>query len=280
MIEAPLRRNQLGRQSEAWRPPRFKPIKTRTARLAAAMRRFVDLQAGSIWSDLCRVLPSSRGLVLDVGCGAQPYRPLVHPGAVYRAIDYVGAERHFGYSAPDTTYYEGICWPVTDGSVDLILCTETLEHVPEPRAFLAEGFRCLKPGGRILLTVPFAARWHFIPHDYWRLTPAGLERLLSSAGFTGITVHARGNALTVACYKAMALIVPLLLPQGRTLGARLFLQAIGLLLLPLFVLLAVIANISLTGEGGDDCLGYTALALRPTCTDDRHREREEPECNL
>jgi hypothetical protein len=35
-----------------------------------------------------------------------------------------------------------------------------------------------------------------------------------------------------------------------------------LLFLPLFVLLAVIANLSLSGSGGDDCLGYTVLAVR------------------
>jgi SAM-dependent methyltransferase len=278
MTEVPLRHNQLGRQSEAWRPPRFKPVKTRIDRLGAAARRLVDLQAGSIWNDLSRVLPSSQGRVLDVGCGAQPYRSLIHPGAVYQAIDYAGAEQHFGYRAPDTTYYEGTRWPVGDASVDLILCTETLEHVPEPLTFLAEAYRCVKPGGQILITVPFAARWHFIPHDFWRLTPSGLERLLSAAGFTRITVHARGNALTVACYKVMALIVPLFLPQRRTFAVRSLLQAAGLLLLPLFAVLALIANVSLTREGGDDCLGYTALASRPTKVASDRGQRGDLEC--
>ena len=89
------------------------------------------------------------------------------------------------------------------------------EHVPEPGAFLAEASRCLRPGGRLLLTVPFAARWHYIPHDYWRFTPSGLERLLSAAGFRDAAIYARGNSLTVACYKAMALMLPLLLPQQQ-----------------------------------------------------------------
>src|SRR5262249_7863999 len=158
---------------------------------------------------------------LDVGCGAQPYRTLVRPGAIYRAIDYAGAEGHFGYRTSDTIYYEGDRWPVADEAVDTVLCTETLEHVPEPPAFLAEAFRCLKPGGSMLLTVPFAARWHYKPHDYWRFTPSGLERLLSMSGFSEIRVFARGNAITVACYKVMALFTPLLMPQGKTAMARL-----------------------------------------------------------
>ncbi len=85
------------------------------------------------------LLPQSRGVVLDVGSGAQPYRHLLSPGATYKAIDYGGAERNFGYSMPDTTYYEGDNWPVPDGSVDVILCTETLEHVPDPSVFPGRG---------------------------------------------------------------------------------------------------------------------------------------------
>ena len=260
MAELLERTNQVGRQSESWRPPAYKPVTTPMARLEAAARRFLDLQAGSVWNDLARLLPQSRGEVLDVGCGAQPYRHLLSPSATYKAIDYAGAERNFGYSMPDTTYYEGDKWPIPDGSVDVILCTETMEHVPEPPAFLAEASRCLKPGGRLLLTVPFAARWHYIPHDYWRFTPSALERLLSAAGFDRIAVYARGNPLTVACYKVMALMLPLLIPQQKGLLKRLTFQACGVLTLPLVVALAGIGTLSLRGKGGDDCIGYTVVA--------------------
>jgi SAM-dependent methyltransferase len=260
MTELLDRINQVDRQSESWRPPAFKPVTTPMAKLEAAARRFLDLQAGSIWRDLVVLLPQSRGVVLDVGSGAQPYRHLLPPEATYKAIDYGGAERNFGYSMPDTTYYEGDKWPIADGSVDVILCTETMEHVPVPSAFLAEASRCLKREGRLILTVPFAARWHYIPHDYWRFTPSALERLLSASGFDHIAVYARGNSLTVACYKVMALILPLLLPQQKGLVKRLALRACGVLTLPLVVVLAGIGTLSLKGKGGDDCLGYTVVA--------------------
>jgi len=259
----PYRRNQLDRPGESWRPPLFKPAKTRVDRCLAAARRFLDLQAGSIWRDLSVLLPESRGLILDVGCGAQPYRSLVNPKATYRGIDYADAKRHFGYAMPDTTYYEEGRWPLSDESVDVVLSTETLEHVPDPPSFLAEAFRCLKPGGRVLMTVPFAARWHFIPHDYWRFTPSGLQRLLLAAGFSDIRVFARGNALTVACYKMMAVLLPLLLPQGKNLVPSILTRVLGLLTLPFVIVLAAIGNLSLRHQGGDDCLGYTAIAVRP-----------------
>jgi SAM-dependent methyltransferase len=256
------RRNQLDRADESWRPPLFRPVRTRADRWLAAARRFLDLQAGSIWRDLVRLLPQRRGFVLDVGCGAQPYRSLVHPEATYQAIDHADAERHFGYAMPDTTYYEGDCWPLSDSSVDVVLSTETLEHVPDPPVYLGQAFRCLKPGGQLILTVPFAARWHFIPHDYWRFTPSGLRLLLTAAGFTGISVFARGNAVTVACYKVMALLLRLVMPQTKSPWERLVLVACGALLLPVLAVLALIANVSLCFEGGDDCLGYTVIARR------------------
>jgi hypothetical protein len=107
--------------------------------------------------------------------------------------------------------------------------------------------------------VPFAARWHFIPYDYWRFTPSGLERLLTNAGFINIRVYARGNAATVACYKVMALLLRLLFPQNLP-SVSLVTRIISLPFLPILLLLAAIANVSLWGNGGDDCLGYTVLA--------------------
>jgi len=226
------------------------------------LRRFVDLQAGSIWIDLARELPKAHGRVLDAGCGAQPYRGLLPLDVTYLGIDTLDARAHFGYEVSDTVYYAGSTWPVETESIDAVLCTETLEHIADPMDFLREMHRCLRPGGRAILTVPFAARWHFIPHDYWRFTPSGLNRLLQQAHFTDVRVYARGNAVTVACYKLEALLLPLLLPQDRSLLRRLGLSVLGLIVLPAFLLLAIIGFITLLLPGGDDCLGYTALASR------------------
>ncbi|HEX4445480.1 MAG TPA: class I SAM-dependent methyltransferase [Polyangiaceae bacterium] len=260
------RTNMVHREAEDWRPPLFDPPTTPRARLVAALRQFFDLQAGSVWRDVAAVLPSVRGAMVDVGCGAQPYRPLVHPGVRYRGIDTDAARAHFGYEIPDTEYFAGDVWPLADASVNFVLATETLEHVFDTGRFVGEAARCLEPGGTLMMTVPFAARWHFIPHDFWRFTPSSLERILAAHGFVEVRVYARGNALTVACYKAMALVLRLLMPQGAGTVAGALLRALGLALVPAFVGLAVIANLSLRGRGGDDCLGYTVLASRATAT--------------
>jgi hypothetical protein len=71
----------------------------------------------------------------------------------------------------------------------------------------------LRDDGQLILTVPFSARWHYVPYDYWRFTPSALRMLLERNGFSDVVVLARGNELTVACAKVMALILPFLLPQ-------------------------------------------------------------------
>ena len=252
------RENFALRSSERWQPPALRPPRTRWDRFLAAGRRLFDLQAASAWRDLKIELATAHGDVLDVGAGAQPYRPLLPADSRYRAIDIAIAGEAFGYNLPDIEYFEGDRWPVEDSSVDVVLATETLEHVPEPAVFLAESRRVLRPGGRIVLTVPFAARWHYIPHDYWRYTPSSLRNLLKAAGFAEVVVHARGNEVTVACYKLIALALPALFPpEGGVSGARIA----AILSLPLLVATAWVAHASLRGDGGADCLGWTSTAV-------------------
>jgi SAM-dependent methyltransferase len=251
------RRNLAFASGEGFKPPVFKPNNTVWNRAGNWLRRWVDLQAGSVWESLRGELALVKGRLLDIGCGAQIYRSLVPPDVIYRGIDTSDAKTRFGYDVPDTEYFEGDEWPVSAGAFDTALCTEVLEHVPSPRNLLAQVHRSLRPGGRLLMTVPFAARWHFIPHDYWRFTPSGLSLLLQEGGFEDIVIQSRGNPLTVACYKGMAL--PLMLLFG---GSNPFAKVGGVLLLPLLALLAAIGNLSLKFDWGDDCLGYTILARK------------------
>lgn len=56
--------------------------------------------------------------------------------------------------------------PAPDESFDAILCSEVLEHVPEPTHALNEFARLLKPGGKLILTAPFASLVHMAPYHY------------------------------------------------------------------------------------------------------------------
>lgn len=67
---------------------------------------------------------------------------------------------------------------IQDASVSSILCTEVLEHLPEPQRAIDEMFRVLQPGGTLLLTTRFLFPIHDAPHDYFRYTKYGLRHLL------------------------------------------------------------------------------------------------------
>src|SRR5207244_1565920 len=54
--------------------------------------------------------------------------------------------------------------PYADGTVDLILATDVLEHLRDDYAALAELRRVAAPGGRLLATVP-AYQWLWSQHD-------------------------------------------------------------------------------------------------------------------
>lgn len=56
--------------------------------------------------------------------------------------------------------------PRPDASFDAVLCTEVLEHIPDPNAALREFTRLLKPGGLLILTAPFCSMTHFAPYHF------------------------------------------------------------------------------------------------------------------
>ncbi len=88
--------------------------------------------------------------------------------------------------------------PFPDDSVDAVLLLEVLEHLPDPRAALGEIARVLKPGGTLLLTMPFPYPVHDAPHDYQRYTPHGLEQGLEAVGLNIRNLRPRFSAAVSA----------------------------------------------------------------------------------
>lgn len=56
--------------------------------------------------------------------------------------------------------------PAPDASFDAILCSEVLEHIPEPTHALDEFARLLRPAGTLILTAPFGSNVHMAPYHY------------------------------------------------------------------------------------------------------------------
>jgi 2-polyprenyl-3-methyl-5-hydroxy-6-metoxy-1,4-benzoquinol methylase len=109
--------------------------------------------------------------VIDVGCGDGGFIGFcAGQGAEVLFIDRDGARlaateaRIKQTAARAYRAIESDCDPIPleDGTGDLVLCTEVLEHVADPVKFLSEVIRVAKPGAQLLITVPDARGETFV----------------------------------------------------------------------------------------------------------------------
>jgi SAM-dependent methyltransferase len=117
--------------------------------------------------------------VLDAGAGNCLYKPFFQDKC-YESADFCQIEKAYGEI---THVCDLSAIPVPDGYYDLVLCTQVLEHLPDPQDVLRELFRVLKPKGKLYASAPLFYEEHEIPHDYYRYTRFGLRYLLEKAGF-------------------------------------------------------------------------------------------------
>jgi SAM-dependent methyltransferase len=115
--------------------------------------------------------------ILDYGCADVPYRHFFPPAADYVGADLPGNPHATLELNADATV------PAPDGSFDAVISTQVLEHVTDPALYLAESFRVLRPGGRMLLSTHGIFIYHPDPIDHWRWTCAGLRHVVEDAGF-------------------------------------------------------------------------------------------------
>jgi SAM-dependent methyltransferase len=156
-----------------------------------SIRRFVRESAAR--------LPNG-STVLDAGAGEVPFK------GFFGACQYESCDVHLvstlGYKHDfHCNLSEQI--PKDGGTYDAVLCTQVLEHVPNPEASLREFARILKPGGHLFITVPQGDPLHEIPHHYFNFTPYGLSLLLERSGFTIDSIRARTGYPRTVSYRCM-----------------------------------------------------------------------------
>jgi len=248
------------------KPEAFKPIPIRrgasaVSRVAYAARQWVDLQLLTCTRFLRPRLIHLKGEVLDVGCGEMPFRSFLPKDVRYLGLDVPEAVSFGMREHADIVVFDGVKIPFPDRSWDVILCTEVLEHTPEPETLVAEMLRVLRPGGTLLMTVPFSTRVHHSPHDYQRFTRFRLVLLLS--GFQTVEVLERGNDYAVIANK-MIVLCARLVSERNWIKRIVALAVVVLLLGPLTSLALFFAHISLLAGLGskDDPLGYGCVAKK------------------
>jgi SAM-dependent methyltransferase len=138
------------------------------------------------------------GAILDLGCGYGEF------------INAIRARRKYGMDlnpasaaqlSTEVTLLRQDCsshWELPDGSLDAVFTSNFFEHLPDKASLgrtLAEAFRCLKPGGKIIAMGPNircvpGAYWDFWDH-YLPLTEKSLGEGMETAGFTVVESHAQ-----------------------------------------------------------------------------------------
>ncbi|MDD9347889.1 MAG: hypothetical protein PV363_03795, partial [Mumia sp.] len=104
------------------------------------------------------------------------------------------------------------------GRFGRLLCTRVCPPLDAPAEALAELYRVLAPGGRILLSAPLFYPEHQEPYDYFRYTQFALRTMFRDAGFTDVTVSwLEGYFGTVAFQLEQ---MHRQLPRARTLTLR------------------------------------------------------------
>lgn len=76
---------------------------------------------------------------------------------------------------------------------DIILCSQVLEHVEDPRQVCKELFRILKPGGYVLITAPQSAYLHNLPYHFFHFTNIGMKMIVEEAGFKIDKIEPQGG---------------------------------------------------------------------------------------
>ena len=133
-------------------------------------------------------------VVVDIGCGAQPFRASIEKlGASYLGLDHSVTSHQTVDVLADAA-----ALPIASASVDVVLCTELLEHVPSIHAAVAEIARVLRPNtGRAVITVPFMFGLHEQPFDFVRPTPHLLRSLAEGEGLEINLIQRLGNEAEV-----------------------------------------------------------------------------------
>lgn len=140
--------------------------------------------------------------ILDAGAGESQYK-------IYC--------EHLDYIAQDFAMYDGVgdskgiqkekrdysnldivsditSIPIENDYFDAVMCIEVFEHLPNPIEALLELNRVLKPGGKLILTAPFASLTHYSPYHYATgFNKYFYEHHLKNIDHESIRIQANGN---------------------------------------------------------------------------------------
>ncbi len=148
---------------------------------------------------LAKFSPLYTGTLYDLGAGESPYKDFFLQYAThYIAVDWSGS---YHATKADIAADLNKPLPIDSSVADTVVSLSVMEHLCEPQMMLNEAFRILKPGGSMVLQVPWQWWIHEAPYDFFRYTPYGLNYLFEKAGFVDINIESQSGYFTTAILK-------------------------------------------------------------------------------
>lgn len=169
-------------------------VLTASSEVAVCSRLFASITA-SFYDE--NIKTHCSGKLLDLGCGNVPLYE-----AYRNSIDDVICA-DWSNTFHKNQYLDCECdltqaLPFQDGEFDTLICSDVLEHLPNPELLWSEMNRILKKGGKVLISVPFFYWIHEAPYDYHRYTNFALEHFAKQSGFEVLLLESMGGWPEVA----------------------------------------------------------------------------------
>ncbi len=155
------------------------------------LRSPIYLIRKNLYKAIKKFAPELKGRLMDFGCGLKPYEELFSVDE-YIGVDFEGEGETYTKQKVDV-FYDGKTLPFRENYFDSVFSSEVFEHVFNLPEILLEIKRVLKPGGRILVTCPFAYGEHEVPNDFARYTSFAMKDMFERNGFKVLAYEKTGG---------------------------------------------------------------------------------------
>jgi len=136
----------------------------------------------------------AKGNLVDIGCGRMPYRKELEPLVKsYIGVDHPNVSKLYSSGYKPEILADAKKLPFKSKMFDIALLFQVLEHVDDPGKVVSESARVLKPGGMLIISVPFFYPLHDMPYDFGRYTKTALKSFIDISNLHIIKLETQGG---------------------------------------------------------------------------------------
>lgn len=192
------------------------------------------------------------GLVLDIGCADQIMSKYLEGGQTYIGLDYYNTATNW-YGTKPHIFGDAQALSIASSAIDTVLLLDVLEHLPRPDRCMKEIYRVIRPGGKLVVQIPFLYPIHDKPLDYQRWTKYGFLKIAEEHGYEVKEITHLGQPFDTAALLSCVAITNMVI---HSLPKKWFQFLLGSVLLALVPLINVISAFLSYLHGDDEIMPY------------------------